>query len=62
MTQYEVEYGSISPIGFANCKMYNEDGSESMCACGKLATGGFVRSNSFIDLCNECMKNLEENA
>jgi hypothetical protein len=58
MTEYEVEYGSISPVGFAKCKMYNEDGSESMCACGQLATSGFVGEHSFIDLCNECEKNL----
>lgn len=60
MTEYEVEYGSISPIRWAPSFCLNADGSEAMCDCGNRVTTIIQGSVFTWILCNDCEKKLIE--
>jgi hypothetical protein len=51
----KAEYGSVRNLAFAECKMYNADGEEVMCQCGKPAESAIMGQSSHIARCNDCM-------
>lgn len=63
MSELQAEYGSISPIRWANAICLNDDGTECMCDCGKPVSQITQYTSGFtLALCNECSKEMEKNA
>lgn len=57
------EYGSRRPITFLKphqVKMYDEDGKEVFCSCGKPATSALMGKNSYIARCSDCMLGISK--
>jgi len=56
--KYETEYGVSMPIRFletSQVKMYDAEGKEVFCSCGKSAGSAIIGKDSFIAMCTECM-------
>lgn len=55
---YRSEFGSTTPVRFLDpgqIKMYDEDGNEVFCACGKPAGSAIIGKNASKAMCSECM-------
>lgn len=52
----QTEYGSSSPIGCANAKIYDAKGNEMdiKCKCGNDATSVIMGRDAYMGLCNKC--------
>ena len=51
------EYGGT--VRFANCDYIDRKGNQILCSCGKVANGGLIGKRCYIDLCYDCMQNIE---
>ena len=60
--QYEyAEFGSSMPFRFLNpsqVTMYDGDGKEVMCACGKPATSGIIGKDAYVARCSDCFNGV----
>ncbi len=57
MKDYVAEFGSTFPVRFltpSQVTMYDSDGKEVMCKCGKPATSSIIGKDAFIAQCSEC--------
>ena len=51
------EFGSTLDVVFldpSHTKMYDSNGKEVMCACGKPATDSIIGRDAFLAKCSEC--------
>lgn len=58
MEKYECEFESTFPVRFLpieSVKLYDSNGNEVLCKCGKSATTEIFGIETCISLCNECM-------
>lgn len=55
---YRSEFGTTMPVRFLDpgqVKMYDADGNEVFCSCGKPAGSAIIGKNSSKAMCSECM-------
>lgn len=50
----ETEFGSSCPIRFANATMYDSEGKESLCKCGKPVARAIIGKETYVVRCEEC--------
>lgn len=56
--KYESEYGTSMPVRFlkpSQVKMYDTEGKEVFCSCGKPAGSAIIGKDASIAMCTECM-------
>jgi hypothetical protein len=58
MPEHNCEFGSAFPVRFLpleSVKLYDSEGNEVLCKCGKLATTEIFGIKTCLFLCDECM-------
>jgi hypothetical protein len=58
MPEHNCEFGSAFPVRFLpleSVKLYDSEGNEVLCKCGKPASTAIMGKEAFIARCNECM-------
>lgn len=55
MDELECESGCNDSVGFASGTLYDADGKEMFCKCGKPSTCCIMGNDAYSVMCNECM-------
>jgi hypothetical protein len=56
----EAEFGCSQTVRLWNPKLYDNEGNEIMCVCGKSAEQITVGKESYLAMCNSCRQDYEK--